>query len=374
MKKVLIATDSFKESISSTQVAQAIIEGFANNDKFSFETTTLADGGEGTMQLIASSIQAKLINTTSQDPLGRIINTKFAYSKKLKTAIIDVATSSGIELLTENEKNPMHASSYGTGELIKKALDYEPETIILGLGSSATVDLGFGMLLALGYKFLNSEQQEIVISGQNLSQIVSIDDSNVDCRLKNVKFQVACDVDNVLTGENGSCRVFAKQKGATKSQENLLEKQFVRLNKVICEMTSIDLNEVKGSGAAGGIGASAYAFLNGELISGSDLIIEINDIENKVQNCDIVITGEGRFDFQSLHGKGPMSIIKLANKYNKQCIAICGSVDNQIYKSQQLNDVAIFSTITKVDTLENTLSSGYDNIKHTAQAISKLLL
>lgn len=373
MKKVLIVTDSFKESLSSDQVAAAIIEGFSDQRDYQFEAVGLADGGEGTMELITKSLNGQMLTVQTRDPLGRNIESKFGYSPNSKTAIIDVATSSGIELLSEAEKNPFNVSSYGTGQLIKAALEHRVETIILGLGSSATVDLGFGMLSALGYRFLDDDQKLVEITGGTLAKITDIDLTNVDPRLRSVSFKVACDVDNVLTGSAGSCYTFAKQKGANPDQIEHLEKQFIRLNQLINEKTGIDLNLVKGSGAAGGIGGAAHAFLGGELVSGSDLIVKLNDIENKVMNSDLIITGEGRFDRQSLHGKGPIEIVNLAQKYNKQVILICGSVDNQIYRAPELSSVPIFATITKVDSLENTLADAYANIRHTAQAISNLL-
>lgn len=373
MKKVLVVADSFKESLSSFQVGSAIKAGLSTNSNLDIEISTLADGGEGTMELLTQSLNGVIINTRTHDPLGRLINTSFGLSKQYKTAIIDVASSSGIELLEESEKNPMLVSSYGTGELIAKALEYNVETIILGLGSSATVDLGFGMLSALGFESLDEKGQPIDITGATLRQITKIDCTKVNPKLKDVKFKVACDVDNILTGNSGSCHTFAKQKGATPEQIDQLEAEFIRLNQLIIEATAIDLNIVSGSGAAGGIGGSAYAFLDAELVSGSELIIAINDIENKIIDSDIVITGEGRFDTQSLHGKGPMSIIDLAQKHKKQVIVICGSVDNQIYTHSELTGVSIFATITKVDTIENTLADAYNNIKHTATAISNLL-
>lgn len=373
MKNVLVVADSFKESLSSYQVGSAIKDGLCNNPNLNIEISTLADGGEGTMELLTQSLNGVLINTHTRNPLGQLINTSFGLSKQYKTAIIDVATSSGIELLEEDEKNPMLVSSYGTGELIAKALEYNIETIILGLGSSATVDLGFGMLSALGFEFLDENEQSINITGATLRQITRIDCTKVNPKLKDVKFKVACDVDNVLTGNSGSCHTFAKQKGATPEQIDQLEAEFIRLNQLIIEATAIDLNKISGSGAAGGIGGSAYAFLDAELVSGSDLIVEVNDLESKVIASDVVVTGEGRFDAQSLHGKGPMSIIDLAQKHNKQVIVICGSVDNQIYAHSKLTDVSIFASITKVDTIENTLADAYSNIKHIATAISNLL-
>lgn len=373
MKKVLVVTDSFKESLTSSQVGSAIKAGFEDKNEFIIETSTLADGGEGTMEILTKSLDGNRIATLTRDPLGRQINTSFGLSTDRKTAILDVATSSGLELLAEEEKNPMKTSSYGTGELINKALDLGIETIILGLGSSATVDLGFGMLSALGVKFLDENNELVKISGQTLCKITDIDTTQLNPKLKNVKIKVACDVDNTLTGLKGSCHTFAKQKGATLNQINLLESEFIRLNKLIKTKFNVDFNDIAGSGAAGGIGGSAHVFLGGELVSGSELIIEINDINTKLKNADIVITGEGKFDFQSLHGKGPMSIIELAQKYDKQVVLICGSVDNTIYKYSNFSDVAIFSTITKVDTIENTFADAYNNIKHTARAISNLL-
>lgn len=371
--KILIATDSFKESLSSKQVANAIMEGMSDRRDIEFIVSSLADGGEGTMELLTNCLNGHTVKTKSNDPLGRLINTQFGISGDSKTAIIDVATSSGIELLAENEKCVMCTSSYGTGQLINEALDLNVENIILGLGSSATADLGFGLLSALGVKFLDSFGNLVEPKGSTLKHIERIDIRELNPKIKTVNLKVACDVDNILTGAHGSCLTFAKQKGASKQEIEELETEFIRLSKIIKELTNIDLNIVKGSGAAGGIGGISHAILGGSLISGSDLIIEYNHITDKIINCDLVITGEGRFDKQSLHGKGPMTIINLAKQYEKKCIVVCGSVDRCIYESEKLSDVAIFPSIMTVDSLERTLSESYNSIKHVAKAISNLI-
>ncbi|WOO89553.1 glycerate kinase [Mollicutes bacterium LVI A0078] len=371
MKKVLIATDSFKESLSSLEVADSIKVGLGDN--FEYQVVPLADGGEGTMELITDIIGGNIIQVESVDPLGRKIISRYGLSEDNATAIIDVASSSGIELLSESEKNPYKTSSYGTGLLIADALDKGVSNIILGLGSSATVDLGFGMLEAIGAKFLNENNEPITIKGESLRQVCDIDLGNINPNIYTTNFKIACDVDNPLTGVNGSCHVFAKQKGATPEQIEQLESDFIRIGKLINKKFRINLDEIPGSGAAGGIGGIAYAFLKGELTSGSDLINNLNRVEEKVKEADIVITGEGKFDSQSLHGKGPMSIINLGLKYDKRIIVICGSTENDIYTNSQVKDVSIFPTISKVDSLENTLNNASKNITHVCTALSHLL-
>ncbi len=371
MKKVLIATDSFKESLTSLQVADAIKAGLGDN--FEYQVVPLADGGEGTMELITDIIGGNIIQVESVDPLGRKIISRYGLSEDKTTAVIDVASSSGIELLSESEKNPYKTSSYGTGLLIADALDKGVSNIILGLGSSATVDLGFGMLEALGVKFLDVNNEPVTIKGETLRHVCDIDLSNINPNIYTTDFKIACDVDNPLTGVTGSCHVFAKQKGATRDQIEQLESDFIRIGKLIYKKFGIDLDEITGSGAAGGIGGSAYAFLNGVLTSGSDLINSLNRVEEKVKEADIVITGEGKFDSQSLHGKGPMSIINIGLRYDKRIIVICGSTENDIYTNSQIKDISIFPTISKVDTLENTLNNASKNITHVCTALSHLL-
>lgn len=371
MKKVLIATDSFKESLTSSEVANAIMLGLGTD--FEYQVVPLADGGEGTMELIISIIGGELIEIESVDPLGRSITSRYGLSTDSLTAVIDVASSSGIELLAESEKNPEQTSSYGTGLLIEDALNRGVDNIILGLGSSATVDLGFGMLEALGVRFLDADNNPIKIRGGSLHQVCDIDISNINPNIYTTNFKIACDVDNPLTGPNGSCHVFARQKGASPKQIEILESEFIRIGNLINDKFGVDLNEIAGSGAAGGIGGSAYVFFKGQLTSGSDLINSLNNVEEKIESTDIVITGEGRFDRQSLHGKGPMSIIDLGLKYGKQVIVICGSTESDIYSNPQIKNVAIFPTISKVDSLEHTLANASQNIRLVATALSKVL-
>ncbi len=367
MKNVLIAVDSFKNSMTSLEVAETIKAELQAN--FNCETVELADGGEGTQQIITKALNGQFIEVSSYDPLMRPIRAKFGLSSDQNIAIVDVASSSGIELLENNEKDVLKASSYGTGVLIKEALNYSISELIIGLGSSSTNDLGFGILQALGVKFLDSQNEEIQICGNTLKEIVKIDTSELDPRLENVQIKLACDVTNPLTGENGSCKMFAKQKGASEETIQSLEQQFIRLNQLMITTQKTDLNQLAGSGAAGGIAGGLSNYLGAEISSGSDLINDINNIEQKIKSADLVITGEGRFDLQSLHGKGPMSIIELAQKHKKQVIVICGSVDHEVYHAPALENIAIYPTILTVDTLENTLANAKHGIKAVARNI-----
>ncbi|WOO87700.1 glycerate kinase [Mollicutes bacterium LVI A0039] len=369
---ILIAADSFKESLSSFDVGIAIKTGLEKSINCCCEVVSIADGGEGTMELITGILEGAYVNTITKDPLGREIPTKFGLSYDRKTAIIDVATSSGIELLAETEKNPMKTSSYGTGQLINAALEYDVESIILGLGSSATVDLGLGMLSALGAKFLDESGNDIIICGESLKTIQAIDISELNPKLKGVEIKVASDVNNPLVGPNGSVNVFARQKGATDEQIVELEQEFERIGQLLTTQLNNELLTYPGGGAAGGIGYICLMTLNSSLVSGSDLIMDLNRLQDKISKADLVITGEGRFDLQSLNGKGPMSIIKMAKQHQKQVIVVCGSVDNQIYNHEAVAGVPIFATITKVASLAETLSSAKANIEHTSAAIGYL--
>lgn len=371
MKNVLIAMDSFKESLTSLEAAEAIKRGLGN--KFQTEIVEIADGGEGFKEIVTKIVKGHEVEVETKDPLGRDIKSSFGISENKDIAIIDVASSSGIERLKQSEKNPLTTSSYGTGQLIKAALDYNPSQMLIGLGSSATNDLGFGILSALGVKFLDDAGEIVKISGDNLKLIQKIDVSEIDQRIFNVEIKLASDVDNPLTGETGATKVFAKQKGATPQIIEQLEAEFIRLNKMIKEFTAIDLNQVKASGAAGGIGGGLYSFLDAKLVSGSDLINELNQVEVKVKAADIIITGEGKFDLQSLNGKGPMSIINLAQKYQKQVIVICGSVDARIYEVPQVANIVIQPCLLKLDTLENTLANANQSVEIMARNMGILL-
>jgi len=325
---ILIAPDSFKETLEAKEVANSIEKSlqkvFPNAN---IEKVPLADGGEGTVKTLVDSNNGELIKKRAQDPLGRTICSYYGVINNGKTAIIEMATASGLELLTEEEKNPLITSTYGFGELINHALQRGVKEFILGLGGSATNDAGVGMLQALGAKFYNKQNQEISKNAKEIDQITRMDISNLEKKFKDITINVACDVTNPLCGENGASYIFGKQKGADEKMIKQLDSKLANFAK-LCEKTfNKTTKNIEGTGAAGGVGFALVTFLNANLQSGIELIMNSVKIEEKIQKADLIITGEGKMDKQSIQGKTPIGVAKLSKKYDKKVIAIAGCVD-----------------------------------------------
>lgn len=325
--KILIAPDSYKETLDAMQVCKSIKKSFLKvmpNSKI--YTTALSDGGEGSTEVLASAKKGKILSKKVNDALGREINAKFALINKNKTAVIEMASSCGLEHIEENRRNPLITSTYGFGELIDYALSLGVKDFILTIGGSATNDAGVGMLQALGVKFLNKKGEEIKRGATYLKDIKTIDISALK-RFKDVSIKVACDVKNPLCGKNGASFTFAKQKGANKKMIKQLDKLLYNFA-ILCEKSfNVKTKELEGSGAAGGLGFALVTFLNAKLESGIDLIIKETSLEKQIKKVDLVITGEGRMDKQTLQGKTAYGVAKLAKKHNKKVIAIAGCLD-----------------------------------------------
>ncbi len=373
MKKIVIATDSFKGCMSGLDVATHIETGLKREfDNCNIVKVAMADGGEGTVKSLVSSTEGRLENVTVCDPLGRQVNSFMGFDKDNKVAFIEMAAASGIELLTLDELNPLKTNTFGTGQLIKQALDNGSRHIIIGIGGSATNDCGIGMASALGARFLDDFKQEVAPIAENLDKITSIDLSELDKRLLDTKIEVACDVENRLYGKTGASKVFAKQKGADSKMIDDLEGKIKSFAKVLEKTYNQDPQELIGGGAAGGLGVALNFFCNGQLRSGVEIVSDFLVLNKLIEDADLVITGEGRIDSQSVNGKAPIGVAKIASKHNVDCIAICGSVDPSAEEVYDHGIKAVFSIMQSPQSLNQAFESTSKNLELTARAVARL--
>ena len=355
--KILVAPDSFKESLSAIQVAEAISMGVLKIiPNAEIIKTPISDGGEGLLDALVNDKNGKIIKVKVYDPLYRSIAAEYGILNEGTTAVIEMAKASGLELLKEQEKNPYITSSYGTGQLILDALDRGCQKIIIGIGGSATNDGGMGMVKALGGKFINKEGVELTEGGGALGELSSINLTNFDKRISNCKIIVACDVTNKLTGENGASFVYGAQKGGSKEQLEFLDKNLEHYAAIIRNHLGIEIENINGAGAGGGMGAGLMAFLNAELKSGIDLILETLEIKKHIKNIDLIITGEGKIDKQTLQGKTILGIAALAKEYHVPVIAITGKIGDNIDEIYKLGITSIFSIVNKPMKLEEAIN------------------
>ncbi|MFZ7229386.1 glycerate kinase [Avibacterium avium] len=370
--KILIAPDSFKESLTALEVAEAIEIGFRKI--FPHEQyckIPMADGGEGTVQSLVDATQGKLIQCTVTAPLGNKIDAFWGLSGDGETAFIEMAAASGLHLVPREVRNPLKTTSLGTGELILNALNYGVKKIILGIGGSATNDAGVGMLQALGARFLNAENQSLGDGGEQLIHTAHIDLSQLDSRLAQVQIEVACDVNNPLCGETGASAVFGPQKGATAQMVQQLDAALAHFAEKVQQQLGINIANQAGAGAAGGMGGGLLLLPKVRLKKGVNIVLETLNFSAQVQDADLVITGEGRMDGQSAYGKTPIGVAKTAKQFGKPVIAIVGCLreDYEVVYEQGID--AVFPIIRQLDSLENTLRSGKENLISTAQNIAR---
>ncbi|HDV7284718.1 TPA: glycerate kinase [Mannheimia haemolytica] len=371
--KIVIAPDSFKESLTALEVAQAIQQGFARVfPEAEYQLVPMADGGEGSVQSLIDATHGSLQKISVIAPLANSVEAFFGLSGDKKTAFIEMAAASGLHLVPPTQRNPLITTSYGTGQLIKAALDLGVEKIILGIGGSATNDGGVGMLQALGATFLNAEQREISFGGEALSQIQQIDLSGLDSRLSQVEFEVACDVDNPLCGERGASAIFGPQKGATAEMVKTLDHALLHFAETAKSQLGIEIAEKAGAGAAGGMGGGLLLLPNVILRSGVQIILEATELAEKLADADLVVTGEGRMDAQSIAGKTPIGVAKTAKQFGKPVIAIVGSLKEDYPVVYQHGIDAVFPIIRQVSNLETVLKSGKENLISTAENVARL--
>ncbi|MGD0252170.1 MAG: glycerate kinase [Verrucomicrobiota bacterium] len=325
---ILIAPNAFKNSLDATAAAEAIREGLQQSKlKCTCECFPVGDGGDGTAALLIPKCGGTIVPVEVHDPLGRKIRATVGLIGNGNTAVIEMADASGLRLLRREEFDPLHATTFGTGELIKCALDKGVNKIILGIGGSATVDGGTGILQALGGRFLNASGKILSNLPEDLVAVESIDLSGLDQRILHCALTVLCDVENPLLGEAGAAKVFGPQKGATGPVIEKLKTALTKLRDVVLRQTGNDLATIKRGGAAGGVAAGLHGLLDAKLVNGIDHFLDITVFEDALQKADLVITGEGRMDEQTLHGKGPFGVALRAKKKNIPVIGLGGRVE-----------------------------------------------
>lgn len=375
---ILIAPDSFKDSLTAEAVANAIEAGFLEAGFFErfpkgiITKLPVADGGEGTMPAMIAAMQGEILPVVVHDPLMRKITANYGWVKSKRLAIIEMAESSGLMRLSTAERNPLVTSSFGTGELILDALNQGATSIILAIGGSATNDGGAGMLRALGAKLLDAKEEPLPEGGAALRHLAKIDLSQWDARLAHVQFDIACDVDNPLTGNAGASAIFGPQKGASNEDVRQLDQALSHYADITASTLGIDVRDNAGSGAAGGMGFAGNAFLQGRLKSGIEIVLDAVGFAQKVQQADLVITGEGKIDAQSIYGKTPVGVAQLAKKYDKPVIAIAGNIGEGASLVYEKGIDALFSITQRPEALEVSLLSARENIIATSRNIARL--
>ncbi|MDP4091819.1 MAG: glycerate kinase [Bacillota bacterium] len=373
--KVVVASDKFKGSLLSNEVANHIEIGIKKAScDIEVIKVPMADGGEGTVQSLVEGLKGKIVKKKVVDPLGRPTESFMGILEDRNTAIIEMAASSGLMLLSASERNPMKTTTYGFGELIKGALDMDCRNFILGIGGSATNDGGAGMLQALGAKLLDINGYEIGYGGESLSKVSTIDLSGFDGRISESKITVACDVDNPLCGSNGASYIYGIQKGADKNMVEILDKNLYHFGKLIEKAAGKSVIDCAGSGAAGGLGAALIAFFNAEMKKGIDLVIELTGLENIIKDADLVLTGEGGMDFQTKFGKTPYGVAQIAKKYNLPVIAIAGSLGTGFEELYNNGFDAIFSIVDKPMSLEQAFENSKQLLEAAAERIIRVLM
>ncbi len=376
MKKIIIAPDSFKGSLTSVEVANAIelgIKRVAPNCEI--VKVPIADGGDGTMDTLVSALEGKKIKIKVHDPLMRPIEAEYGLVKNGETAVIEMATASGLTLLSKEEQNPSTTTTFGTGEIIKDALQRGCRTFLIGIGGSATNDAGIGMLKALGFRFLDKKGEECDVVGNALQSIYSIDETGVSSKVYEAQFTIASDVDNPFSGTNGAAYVYAPQKGANNKMVEELDKGLESFRQLIIEKKGIDLNTISGAGAAGGLGGGFVAFLNAQLKPGIEMVLQTIDFENHLQNADFVVTGEGKLDIQTTMGKAASGILDAASKKNIPVIAIGGSVEDKEALLKR-GFTSLFSTTPNGMSIEEAMQkeTAKKSIAQTAEQIMRTMI
>ena len=351
--KIVLAPDSFKGSLSALEVVDSLAQGLNRADgDFEINKMPMADGGEGTVNSLVNATGGRIVEEEVLDPLGNKITAEFGILGNGTTGVIEMAAASGLPLVPKEKRDPLETTTYGTGELIKAALDEGCKKLIIGIGGSATNDCGVGMAQALGAKFLDESGEEVSLGGKELKKIDKVDLSGLDARIYETEIEVACDVDNPLYGKDGAAYVYAPQKGADEAGVEELEEGLRGLAQVIKDDLDKEVAQIPGAGAAGGLGAGLVAFLDAELKSGIEIVIEASSLEEEVAEADLVITGEGMIDEQTLFGKTAVGVAKAAKKYELPVIAVAGSVGPKSHKVYEGGIDAFFSIIDQPLKLE----------------------
>lgn len=372
--KIVIAPDSFKESMTALEAATAIESGFKEvMPAEKYIKIPMADGGEGTVQTIIDATGGTFKTVNVKGPLGEPLKAQYGLSGDKKMAVIEMAASSGLDKVKVNQRNLLKTTSYGFGELIKSALDENVEEILLGIGGSATNDGGAGMIMSLGGRLLDKDEQMIEPTGEGLRDLVTIDISQMHPRIKEVSFKVACDVDNPLTGPNGASYIYGPQKGGTPPILEQLDQNLRHFAKIVRKQMNQDIDSPSGAGAAGGLGAGLLGFLNADLQSGGELLVEILKLEDSVKDADLLITGEGGINHQTRFGKTPVAVSRMGKKYHVPTIALTGSLNEGYETVYEEGITAVFSIVPQLASLETALENGATNLKATSANLAAII-
>lgn len=368
MKKIVIASDSFKGSVSSMEVAEcaelAIHKVFPDCEVMKIP---VGDGGEGTVETLITAMDGKAVSCMVHDPLMRPIEAVYGILGDNRTAVIEMATASGLTLVPLPERNPLLTTTYGTGELIKDALDRGCRNFLIGIGGSATNDAGTGMLQALGFRFLDHEGEELGLGGQILDKVCSVDRSVVLPELREATFTVACDVNNPFYGEKGAAYVFARQKGADDAMIRSLDAGLRNLAGVIKRIEAIEIDDIPGAGAAGGLGGGCVAFLRAALKPGIQMVLDALRFDERIQGADLIITGEGKLDKQTCMGKTPYGVLQAGRRQSIPVIVMGGSVE-EVEALNQSGFLAVFPLLPYPVSLEQAMDKDF-----TCQNIKRVL-
>ncbi|EGR4057589.1 glycerate kinase [Vibrio cholerae] len=371
--KVVIAPDSFKESLTAKQVCDSIQAGLARvwHDA-KFVAIPVADGGEGTVQSLVDATQGRLVEVKVMGPQGKRVEAFYGMLGDNQTAVIEMAAASGLHHVPLVQRDPKLTTSFGMGELIRHALDQGVTKLIIGLGGSATNDGGVGMLAALGARFTNADGDPIQLTGGGLRELTHIDLQDFDPRLQNCDILVACDVNNPLCGDKGASAVFGPQKGATPEDIQLLDGALRQFGLLTAKVTGKMVLESAGAGAAGGMGAALLAYTEARVRPGIEIVLETVQLAHQVSDADLVITGEGRIDSQTVHGKTPMGVAKVAKRFDVPVLALCGCTGDNYQAVYQCGIDAVFAAVPRAMSLEDALKESDFNLADLAENVARL--
>ncbi|EOW9214737.1 TPA: glycerate kinase [Vibrio cholerae] len=371
--KVVIAPDSFKESLTAKQVCDSIQAGLARvwHDA-KFVAIPVADGGEGTVQSLVDATQGRLVEVKVMGPQGKRVEAFYGMLGDNQIAVIEMAAASGLHHVPLVQRDPKLTTSFGTGELIRHALDQGVTKLIIGLGGSATNDGGVGMLAALGARFTNADGDPIQLTGGGLRELTHIDLQDFDPRLQNCDILVACDVNNPLCGDKGASAVFGPQKGATPEDIQLLDGALRQFGLLTAKVTGKMVLESAGAGAAGGMGAALLAYAQARLRPGIEIVLETVQLAHQVSDADLVITGEGRIDSQTVHGKTPMGVAKVAKRFDVPVLALCGCTGDNYQAVYQCGIDAVFAAVPRAMSLDDALKESDFNLADLAENVARL--
>lgn len=374
--KVVVAIDSFKGSLSSIEAGQAVKAGvLAAHPDANVIIKPLADGGEGTTDAFIEGLGGQRIDLTVTGPMGSPVSCYYGYLEKDKTAIIEMASASGITLVPAHQKNPLTASTRGVGEMILHALEQGCRHFIIGIGGSATNDAGIGMLKALGYSFLDEQGLDVGEGAQALGKVASIDAKNRHPLLDDCQFRIACDVTNPLCGENGATYIYGPQKGVTEAQKESLDQDMAHFADVTETTLNCAFKNYPGVGAAGGLGFAFLSYLHASLSPGVELILDAINLSDALNGADIVVTGEGQLDRQTAMGKAPVGVAKLAKAHGAKVLAFSGSVTKEAVACNQAGIDAFFPILRRIVTLEEAMdpSTARSNMTASVEQVFRLL-